>query len=364
MSSTIDKKGILVTRTDRIGDLVLSLPVLDTLKKIFPDEPLYILVSSYAAPVVENYKSVDMVIQYDPSNESNLSLINEIKNLECRLALMLVYDKNILSLIKKAGIKKRFGPLNKISSIFNYTSWQAQHRSKVEKHELEYNLDLLKLLGLKENLFLKDIAISVSDVALLSVYNKLKNIDVDLKKESSFIIIHSTMGGSALNWRYSYYIELAIRLYKKFKVPVLFTGANEDYETVNLMLSHNINNFFIKNIAGMFNLKELIALISKARVLIAPSTGPMHLATAVGTPVVGLFSKLKVQSAKRWGPYSIRAKVLSAKLKCPEKLNCKTTSCRYYNCMDTISVDDVLEATSILFNADKKQMGFDFDRYK
>ncbi|HOW16931.1 MAG TPA: hypothetical protein PK443_04380, partial [bacterium] len=64
------KGGILITRTDRIGDVVLCLPVIRTLRKIFPNEPIHMMVSSYAYPVVENYPGLSSVISYKPEDNS------------------------------------------------------------------------------------------------------------------------------------------------------------------------------------------------------------------------------------------------------------------------------------------------------
>ncbi|MFH1223387.1 MAG: hypothetical protein V1647_03480 [Pseudomonadota bacterium] len=146
--------GILVTRTDRIGDVVLSLPVIRTIKKMFPERPIYFMVSSYAAPILENHPDIEAVIKYDVADESTQvsrtqQLIQQIRDLNIPTALMLYYDPNVLSIIKEAGVKERLGPLSRITAMFSYTKWQAQHRSKVEHHELEYNLGLLKLLGIK-----------------------------------------------------------------------------------------------------------------------------------------------------------------------------------------------------------------------
>jgi ADP-heptose:LPS heptosyltransferase len=94
--------------------------------------------------------------------------------------------------------------------------------------------------------------------------------------------------------------------------------------------------------------KELAALISMSSLFVANSTGPVHVAAALGIPVVGLYPWQTAMSAKRWGPYSERKVVLSPKAPedCPEcdgHARCA--------CMDTIGVDAVVGAAYSLLDA-------------
>lgn len=346
---------ILISRTDRIGDLLLSVPVFKTFKKVYPKTKLAILVSDYAAPILENENYIDKIFTINNKDKHlDDALINEINSLECEKALMLYYDKNILKLLKKAKIKQISGPASNFSSVVMLNTWRKQNRHKVHKHELEYNLELLSLLGINTNKWIKNISITVSDLAKIKIENQL-----NLKKKK-YIIIHPVMGGSALNWRYSFYGELALRLIDEFNIDVFFTGSNskEDMEIINLLLEQTNNKAY--SVAGQFDLKHLAAFISGASLLIAPSTGPIHIAAATGVPVIGIYSDIRVQSPKRWAPYTDLAKIFTPKVQCKEIYKCKGEKCEDYLCMDTIDIAELTNAAKTFLTQKEKPKDLGF----
>jgi heptosyltransferase III len=359
---SVEKKGILVTRTDKIGDLILSLPVIKTIKKVYPDIPIHMMVSSYAYPVVENYPGLSSIIRYDASDENNKvtrtkQLVQHLIDLDIEKALMLFYDPEVLSIIKKAGIKQRFGPLTKIAGMFSYTSWRSQHRSKVAQHELEYNLSLLEMLNINENDFETKLELPVSAAAINAAYAVLNKEGFE-NPSNGYIIIHPVCGGSALNWKYAYYAELANRLYSSTRLPIILTGLEHDSSVTNAIHQHINGNCF--NMAGKLSLKELIAVISTAKMFIGPSTGPMHVAAATSVPLVAIFSPVKVQSIKRWGPYNKDAVAVSPKVDCPAKFKCLGPRCDYYNCMDSITPEEIFNKAKKLYDDTINQMGVFF----
>jgi ADP-heptose:LPS heptosyltransferase len=87
----------------------------------------------------------------------------------------------------------------------------------------------------------------------------------------------------------------------------------------------------------------------------------MHIACATSVPVAAIFSPIKVQSAHRWGPYSKESIVLCPKVECPAKFNCIKEKCQYYNCMDSVSIDEVFEKAKKLYDDNcARQMGLSF----
>jgi len=360
----MDNNGILITRTDRIGDVVLTLPVIRTLSKVFPSRPLYFMASSYAAPIVENYPGLTSVIVYDSADDSTTvgrvrQITQQLRDLNIKTALMLYYDAEVLSIIKKAGIKERFGPLTRISGLFNYTRFQTQHRSKVQFHELEYNLNLLKMLGVTEEQFDPTLELSPTPSSYSLAIEKLRQVGFDAFSRP-YMVLHVTCGGSALNWRYSYYAELASRLSETTGLSVLLTGSDKDAVILSSVKQHIKGN--VLSTAGIFSLKELIAVIAGAKLFVGPSTGPMHVAAATGVPVVAIFPPIRVQSANRWGPYNKESVVLTPKVECSAKLNCLKEKCPNYNCMDKVSIDEVFEKAKKLYDDScAKQMGLSFE---
>ncbi|MEW6653325.1 MAG: glycosyltransferase family 9 protein, partial [Bacteroidota bacterium] len=157
------------------------------------------------------------------------------------------------------------------------------------------------------------------------------------------VIVHPGSGGSALVLPKEKLRLLIESVASKEIVVFVITGSAAEEE---LCKSFNVNEKVI-NTAGMFNLGELTALISKAEILIANSTGPIHLAAALGKSVIGFYPKFAAVSPKRWGPYSANAKIFQPTI-CDG--NCSRDKCNKLNCMYSIEIKNVLASLDELLH--------------
>jgi heptosyltransferase-3 len=99
----------------------------------------------------------------------------------------------------------------------------------------------------------------------------------------------------------------------------------------------------VRSLVSTLKLKEFAALIQTAKLFIANSTGPLHIAAAVGTPVIGFFAPVRVMSPKRWGPLTDQKKIfVPDPAQCSR---CKGDECQGNDCMEQITVEQVLEAS-------------------
>ena len=135
-------KNIIVSRTDKIGDLVLSIPSFFMVKKMYPSAKLTVLVRNYNYDVVKSLSYIDEVIKIDDYSENELEKI--VKQVGAEIFIALYSDKFVAKLAKKSGAKWRVGPFSKLSSFFSYNRGVWQKRSKSVKNEAEYNLDLVR----------------------------------------------------------------------------------------------------------------------------------------------------------------------------------------------------------------------------
>ena len=212
-----------------------------------------------------------------------------------------------------------------------------QHRSKNKKNQLEYNLELLKLININK---------FDTDIKLIPQTEDLKHIDSLLRSKKlhnkTLIGIHPGSGHSSLNLPPYKYAELIDHISKYFKKPkIILTGSTVD--------SHIIDQISKKTKAKLhpmpkdLSLSELIALISKTRIFISNSTGPMHIASALRIPLVAFFSPVFIHSPVRWGPYWGKRLVIKPDIECPKKWKCKKDKCAYYNCFDKVEFNDVID---------------------
>ena len=135
-------KKIIISRTDKIGDLVLSIPSFFMVKKMYPDAEIIVLVRKYNYEIVKNLPYIDRVVKIDDYRK--VELIEKIKYFKADIFIALYNDEFVMQLAKASGAKIKIGPLSKIKSFFIYNNGIWQKRSKSIKNEAEYNLDLIK----------------------------------------------------------------------------------------------------------------------------------------------------------------------------------------------------------------------------
>jgi len=251
------------------------------------------------------------------------------------IAIILFPTFLVCFLIFLAGIKKRISHGSKWYVFLFCNEIMLQNRSRVDKHEVDYNLELAQRVG-NINIIIGKTKIFISNESIKTA----KNLLYDKGVHNAFIIIHSGSGGSARNWSAWKYAQLADMIIERLKVATIFTGSENDYKMITEIKTLMKNN--PKEILNTRSISELTALISMASFFIGPSTGPLHIANALKVPVAGIYSPVRVQSVKRWGPYnSERAHSFYPDVDCPARYSCIYEKCKYYDCMELIKVEDV-----------------------
>ncbi|MBU3917939.1 glycosyltransferase family 9 protein [bacterium] len=335
-------KNILISRTDRIGDFILSLPVFEALKTE-TNAKVSVLCNELTTPLLDNNPFVDAIISTD-SFPNHDSLIKKIVSYQFDALLVLVNDSVILNLLPDLkSIPVRIGPLSKPQAFFKYTHPVLQKRSKSVQNEAEYNLELLKIFNINTISPVKPrLYISRQETNdFEATYNDLFNFI----NKSPTIVFHAGMNGSALNWKLEYYQLLLLKILKS-NFNVVLTGSGESESDTNRQLLKSAKPTFsgqIIDVSNKLNLRELAVSISLSHLFIGPSTGPTHIANAVNTPLISFYPPIKVQSAKRWEPYLADSHIFSPEVDCRQKYNCLGDKCEYYECFDLITPDIVME---------------------
>jgi heptosyltransferase III len=332
----IKPENLLIVRTDRIGDVILSLPLAEIVKKHYPACRITFLVKEYTKSLTEGNPFIDDVLVL-AEKDGKVSLKENISRLKKKSfdSAIIVYPTFITSLIIfLSGIKKRIGTGYRwYSALFNYKVFE--HRKNALKHELEYNVNLLKYFGIEENVSPSTVSfnLNIGKEAYQRVRMILKVKEINLKKP--VIMIHPGSGGSAVDLPVPKFKELIDSLHSHLNAEIIITGSKSEME-----LCHTLHvPGKTKNLSGLFDLTELIALINYSDIFIANSTGPLHIAAALGKYVIGFYPKIAQCSPKRWGPYTTKSKVFTPVLECN---NCSREQCARLDCMNTISVSDIL----------------------
>lgn len=328
-------KNILIVRTDRIGDVVLTIPLAKVIKENYPDCRITFLVQTYTAPLLQNHDYIDQVLILKKENGKILCRENAemLRQMNFDMAITVYPKFDIAWMIFRSGIKKRVGTGYRwYSFLFNEKVFE--HRKDAKRHELEYNFNLLKKLGIEYNSKPDSVSfnIHVKNEDTIKIKTLLETENFDFSKKTA--IIHPGSGGSAVDWPISKYKELIDSLARQLKFNLVITGG----EAEKNICAEVAGNSGAINLAGKVSLSELTAVINFADLMVANSTGPIHIAAALGKYVIGFYPKIVECSPERWGPYTNRRTVFMPELNCS---NCSRKQCEELNCMDSIPVEKV-----------------------
>ncbi len=302
-----DPIRILVVRPDRVGDVVLSTPVYHTLKKSFESCFVGALISSYTKPLLEGNPHIDVMITDDPDGESAggkrfREKIKEIRSYNFDVALLLLPTKRLAYMLFLAGIPYRIGVGHILYEVITLMYGVSRHKYNPLRHESEYMLDLARKIGARDMWTKPEIFLKEEEVHDARRYLLEKGFDTG----KSIVCIHPGSGHSSPSWQVGRYAELAERLVATGR-QVLVTGseAEKKYEDKFTDLGVGVAAAF-----GEFSLRELAAVLANVSAFVSSSTGPMHIAAAVGTPTVSMFCPLTACSPKLWGPVGNSSKVV------------------------------------------------------
>lgn len=324
---------IIISRTDSIGDVLLTLPMCVWLKNNVPDCVLIFLGSGYTKPVVDCFSVVGEFVDWKEIEKLPSTQRTEaFKELRADAIIHVFPNKDIASLAKKAKIPMRIGTSHRSFHLLTCSHRLNFTRKKSTYHEAQLNFQLLKPFGLS-------IIPSLEEVSAMTDAFKAPEIPLPsylqeyLAANNKTVVLHPKSQGSALEWPIENYFQLATELVGK-GYTVFFTGTEAEG---SLFKSELPSHERIIDLTGKLSLQELICFLSKVENLVACSTGPLHIAAFIGIRTVGLFSPRKPIHPGRWQPLGKNVSVLVNDPTCPEckkKKNCM--------CIQQISVERVL----------------------
>ncbi len=287
---------IIVSRTDSIGDSVLTLPLCGKIKDLYPNCHLIYFGKSYVKDVVMESAHIDEFLTFDESFSVG-ELAEQLLATQSDTIIHVFPRKTIAQAAKKAGITNRIGTGGR---LYHFTTCNMRvqfSRKRSDLHEAQLNMKLLQVLGVKDELNLGQLE------ALYGVSNSLTS---DPKK----IILHPGSRGSAVDWPLEHFVKLANALVDK-GFTVHLTGTEDEGKSFRSAFTFGDR---LVDQSGKMNLKELIEFVKSSGTLVACSTGPLHIAAMFGVKAIGLFVDIRPIHPGRWAPIGQQAHVLT-----PEK---------------------------------------------
>jgi len=330
---------ILISRTDRLGDLILALPFAESIKARYPECRVDVVASLYASPILEHKSSIDGIVrvlnkQLVSDRFYRKDFLNKIKGADYKAVVVLFPERHISRVFYKANIPIRIGTAGRFHSMFfNYHMFHS--RKSNAKHEAEYNLDFLRFF--RDGPTVRMPTVCPQEKELSNARRLLETAGVD----GPFTVLHPGSGGSAERWPLERFLELH-EILSKDGYQVVISGSEPEGEMIEAACDRM--GIAARNIYGNTDLRTLAAALSMARVVVANSTGPLHLAVAVGTKVVGLYPGKAVMAPARWGPLGRQDRVI---LPTTRECTCPPDNC---TCMQTISAAKVAREVATSFD--------------
>lgn len=332
----------LVFRTDKIGDLVLTLPVAEAIKEAKPGARVAFVVSPETSEIARACPFVDTVVEHSESRNSLLGALGLARQLRRTGADTAVFARPTLTgalATLLAGVPARAGTAYRYYSLL-FNRRVREHRKHAGKHEIEYNLNVLAAVAdLRARIYTPKIVVP----AAAKAYAERALGQLGLRSKS-FVIVHPGSAGSARNLPARSFARLADLIEGGLKINVLVTAGPREAEAVRRLDGYR--KIRSRLLVGAPGLLCLAGVISEACVFVSGSTGPMHLAAAVGTPTISFFSPARSSSPRRWQPAGAIKYVISPPV--PECPKCIGSRCCYYDCMERINVDEVVASTEAL----------------
>jgi len=346
-------RRILVIRLDLIGDLVLSLTVVRALKRTYPQAEIDLLAIPSSARVALNDHNLSETITYDPNIWRRPKALAQPKNWRDARALLRRFHERQYDLAVSAygpwaailallsGAKRRVGygresyPGFMTDSVHGGIPGRWRHwRPLDDKHEVDYCLELAQAAGAAITRDDRIPHLEVDAQAAQEVEQLLSEEGAQLDKP--LIACHvSSNNGQSKRWPIPYWATLLDRLIGEEGAQVVLTGASVDLPVIEDVIRRMRERPV--NLAGKSSLLQLAALLHRADLMISGDSGPIHMATALGTPIIGIYGPTNPALS---GPVSPDATVLRSHIWCSPCYNTQLPAdCRFYTtqCMKNIT---------------------------
>jgi ADP-heptose:LPS heptosyltransferase len=326
-------RTLIISRPDRVGDVVISTSCLAPIREKYPDAKIYFVAADNLLPLLAGHPLLAGCFPLSADLEAEFRRIN---------ATALVHlhpHPKCYAAGKSAGVPVRIGYPGKLFGG-ELTHEVVDQRTQGMQHEARYNFELVKLLG-----------VPTPEKFSANIHLPEKSRDALQAKlpwpltTTRYAVLCPGASVKSARWALENFVRVAERLKAEFNLLPVFAGAEADE-----IIFPEAAGFL--NLAGRTDLAELGWLLKHAQVAVANASGPSHLAAAVDCPVITLFGRITpIYGPRRWHPLSDKAIVVTKQL--PQKLFEKREDF-WRRSFAAISVDEVMAAISSALPAEKK----------
>jgi heptosyltransferase I len=347
------KTAILIIKLSAIGDVMHTLPVLNVLRRQYPNAHITWLVEEASADLVQNHPALDRVLvsrrkswirglcssQWRRHLREIIRFVQSLRDCEYDMVFDFQAALKGAAWVALARGRRKIGFGRGLEhQEYSYVVLNERIPAvSMEIHALDRGMMMLKAAGIPCH----DIEYRLPITPDHRRCAQRLLTERGLAPGQPFVVLNPMAKWDTKLWDQQKFAELADRIQTACRVPIVFTGGPEDQPYIDAIIGHMKTKG--DSLAGRTDLMTLAALLQAAALMITTDTGPMHMAAAVGTPTVVLFGPT---APWRTGPYGKGHRIVRTDLACNPcfKRRCPEAP----TCMAAISVEQVMAATTEL----------------
>jgi heptosyltransferase-2 len=346
-------KKILIRATNWIGDAVMTIPVVQAIRRAYPEAHISLLAKPWVSEIFHENPDIDETILHEESHASIIGkfrLASKLRKKKFDTAILLQNAFDAALITRLAGIPERIG-YNLDSRGFLLTHAIPVNEEVQAKHQVYYYLDLLKSIGLQAGnprpyIYLGDDEKQWARDFLRSHFTGKNSALIGINPGATY--------GSAKRWPAERFATVISGIVKELNGRVIIFGSEKETDIAEEIVNNVVTQGHqfssqVLNLSGKTSLRELAALIAECDVFVTNDSGPMHMAAALCIPVVAIFGST---DWKATGPFGEGHKVITKNVPCSP---CMKRECpeEHLKCMTEIGADEVFGAVKEIFPAHK-----------
>ena len=285
-------QNIIISRTDSIGDVVLTLPLAKLVKETYPHIKVAFLGRAYTKPVIDACTYIDQFIDIEDFLKQEILIDGKPPQ-----AIIHVFPvKEIAHRAKAIGIPWRIGTTNR---LYHWTTCNKRvrlSRKKSDLHEAQLNAKLLAPLALTSSYNLQRLGDAMGMTRLQPLPTAFQDL---LDPDRYRLILHPKSQGSAREWGLDHFISL-VNILPLQQFQIFISGTAKERESLQYLFKEVGDR--VTDITGKMDLSTFISFIDACDGLVANSTGPLHISAALGKKAIGIYPPIRPMHPGRWQP--------------------------------------------------------------
>lgn len=345
-------RRILIIKPSSFGDIIHALPVLNGLRRRYPTSHISWLVSSSLVGLLEGHPALDSIIPFDRKHYGRIGrslkatidftrFVGQLNRSGFDLVLDLqgLFRSAFMALTTGAGVRIGFDAAREMAPML-YTRRIRSPRTRM--HAVDANYLVARSLGFDHEPLRFDLA--VNDVAREAMRRQL--VEKGVRQDQDYIVVVPGTRWETKRWPVNRFVQVIEEFSLRRRLPVVLAGAPDEM-TIAQELTGRVRSPLI-NLVGGTTIPQLVALIAGARLAVMHDTGPMHLAAALGTPMVTLYGPTDPLLT---GPYHREETILRVEVACSPCRIRRVSECPHgHRCMQELETKRVLERIEALLS--------------